>query len=317
MAENTPDPEEPVVVYHYASIGTMMTIVENAEVWATSISYLNDVSERDHYLQLIRDRTSFYRQTHTLPDESIFEDLLDADNPDDLGFLTRPFVASFSQEDDSLPQWRSYCPQGNGVAVGFSVDCLKRSFLNKRPVDPNKKAMLTVKQRLSFHRVDYSDASNVQSLDDDITKTISESLQSADGDRIPEEDNRYSHAPSLYFKVIMEGHASFKKHPSFSAEREYRLLVDPIYWEDDYLAFRPTRSTLVPYLRVTIPRMRSDYVSPRKPFAFPVTRSHFIDRVVIGPTTNKNLSLDAVSSFFRKHNMNVDVASSKVPYRDW
>ena len=114
MAEAEPDAKEPEVVYHYTSIDTMMKIVDSASIWATSISYLNDVSEREHYLRLIRERIPVYRQSHSLPDESIFDDFL---NESDLGFQSRPFVASFSEEDDSLPQWRSYCPHGNGVAI--------------------------------------------------------------------------------------------------------------------------------------------------------------------------------------------------------
>jgi hypothetical protein len=43
----------------------------------------------------------------------------------------------------------------------------------------------------------------------------------------------------------------------------------------------------------------------------------FIDRLVIGPTANKSLSLDAVSSFFKKKELHVEVVSSTIPYRDW
>jgi hypothetical protein len=45
MAEAEPDTTEPEVVYHYTSMDTMTKIAKNAEIWATSINYLNDVSE--------------------------------------------------------------------------------------------------------------------------------------------------------------------------------------------------------------------------------------------------------------------------------
>jgi hypothetical protein len=48
MAEAAPDANEPEVVYHYTSMDTMIKIVESATIWATSISYLNDDSEREH-----------------------------------------------------------------------------------------------------------------------------------------------------------------------------------------------------------------------------------------------------------------------------
>lgn len=46
-------------------------------------------------------------------------------------------------------------------------------------------------------------------------------------------------------------------------------------------------------------------------------RSDFIDRVVIGPSPNKDLSHTAVDLFFRKQKLRVEVVSSAVPYREW
>jgi hypothetical protein len=46
-------------------------------------------------------------------------------------------------------------------------------------------------------------------------------------------------------------------------------------------------------------------------------RWDFIDRVVVGPTPNKNLSFDAVSVFFEGNGMQVEVVPSAIPYRDW
>jgi hypothetical protein len=116
---------EPEVVYHYATMDTMMKIAESGCIWATNINYLNDVTEGDYFQQLIRERIPEYRATHQVDDPSIFDEFLNA-SPQDV--VSRPFVASFTQDSDSLSQWRSYCPNGNGVAIGFRVDCLKCAF---------------------------------------------------------------------------------------------------------------------------------------------------------------------------------------------
>jgi hypothetical protein len=84
--------------------------------------------------------------------------------------------------------------------------------------------------------------------------------------------------------------------------------------------FRPTRSSLVPYIPVSIPREDSLHTRPEgtEPIYNSLAgRWQFIDRVVIGPTPNKALSIQAVHSFFRKHSMYVEVEPSHVPYRDW
>jgi hypothetical protein len=49
------------VVYHYTTMGTMMKIAETASIWATSINYLNDVSEGDYFRELVRKRIPEYR----------------------------------------------------------------------------------------------------------------------------------------------------------------------------------------------------------------------------------------------------------------
>jgi len=114
------------------------------------------------------------------------------------------------------------------------------------------------------------------------------------------------------------GRLHFKKHPSFSIEREYRLLVDNMLLGCDNFDFRPTRSTLVPYVPVLIPRDHSRYSgSSMKRSLNPLAgRWDFIDRVVIGPTANMDLSVAAVASFFRKQSMAVEVVSSNIPCRD-
>ena len=57
---------EPEVVYHYTTMDTMIKIVSSNSIWATSINYLNDVSERDHFRCLIRDRIPTYIENHDL-----------------------------------------------------------------------------------------------------------------------------------------------------------------------------------------------------------------------------------------------------------
>jgi Protein of unknown function (DUF2971) len=313
--------EPPEVVYHYTTMDTMTKMAEDASIWATSISYLNDVTEGDYFLQLIRDYIPTYRKTHTLEDEKIFDIFLDKSHR---AFESRPFVASFSEEADSLPQWRSYCPNGNGVAIGFRADCLKRAFV--KPLNELKGAEPAQSTPLvSYREVDYLDDITLESLDAEIDWVIVASKFAAQKNSLHDGSVQYSVAD--YFKVIAERLACFKKHPSFSNEREHRLLVDNVHRNRNYLGFKATPSTLRPYIPVNIPRKHSSYKSAdAKHVEGSISeavntvlagRWDFIDRVVIGPTTNKDLSLEAVTSFFLKLRMRVQVRSSKVPFRDW
>lgn len=300
MAEAALNAEEPEVVYHYTSMDTMMKIVHSESIWTTSINYLNDVSEGDHFRNLIRKRIPYYIRDHPGEDASVLQEFFNLPKPPVLErFTHRPFVASFSQESDSLPQWRSYCPNGNGVAVGFRVDCLSRAFV--KPTEDSNVYRTEVK----YGKIDYVDSIRVEVLDKDIAWAIGLS------------DLSPLHTPLDFFELLIDGIACFKKHPSFSNEREYRLLVDP-FPDLRYVKFRATRSTLVPYVPVSIPRRHSRFSDSTGSIMLPlVGRWDFIDRVVVGPTPNKNLSLDAVSAFFEKNGMQVEVVPSAIPYRDW
>jgi hypothetical protein len=307
MAEAAPDAEEPEVVYHYTTMDTMIKIAHSESIWATSINYLNDVSEGDHFRHLIRGRVPAYIRDHQLEDVSILETFLMTPNPPVLEtFATRPFVASFSQDSDSLPQWRSYCPNGNGVAVGFRVDCLERAFVKLK--GDSSESESPNRSNVNYMKVDYVDSIGVEFLDKNIAVAIATSKVYM--------DKGHDH-PENIFKTVIDFIACSKKHPSFRNEREFRLLVD-VFADFRYLEFRATRSTLVPYVPVSIPRRHSRYADSTEPIMSPLAgRWDFIDRVVVGPTPNKNLSFDAVSAFFKKKEMQVEVVLSAIPYRDW
>jgi hypothetical protein len=41
----------PEVVHHYTSMETFLKIVQSKQLWATSVAYLNDTSEQDHFFK--------------------------------------------------------------------------------------------------------------------------------------------------------------------------------------------------------------------------------------------------------------------------
>jgi hypothetical protein len=84
--------------------------------------------------------------------------------------------------------------------------------------------------------------------------------------------------------------ASFIKDNSFENEREYRLIVDSIFWRRDLLKFRTSRSSLIPYAPLQIPRSPS---ASRK-IGEPDGLWNAIANITVGPTPNISLSLQAV-----------------------
>jgi Protein of unknown function (DUF2971) len=312
----------PEVVYHYTSIDTMLKIVKNNCIWATSINYLNDTSEGDHYLGLIRERIlkEWIFSHHEVADLHIFDGIVKEARRT---FEDRPYVASFSELDDSLPQWRSYCPQGNGVAIGFRTNCLVRSHvkdadLEQAPPHPEKWRFEFFRPTVSVAKIEYIDKTATEFLDRDISQAIEEvkagPTDFAGNTSAPGEHEEPLHAPARLFAAAIQRRAGFKKSPSFSNESEYRLLVNSSTWNRRLLEFRAMRSALVPFLPVEVPRL----VSEPQPLPQIDEYPEFIARVVIGPTPNMELSRQAVSAFLLKEGLKKAVVKpSEIPYRDW
>jgi hypothetical protein len=302
---------EPEVVYHYTTVDTMTRIVTSGRIWATSISYLNDSSEGEHFLRMIRRRLPDLLAQYQLPD-TVLRELDSAAQTVE----RRPFIASFSAEGDSLPQWRSYCPRGNGVAIGFRVGCLTRA---KRTLDDAKNT-----SDVQFKSVEY--------LADDAPEPF---LDECIANIMREADEMFAFAQSVFgtenlltrevlFAITAKSEACRRKHVSFSAEREYRLIVGPQKPLLQDLDFRPVRSTLVPYVELSIPNMsplKMDDIETELNGEFGIGGGYkkldFVAKVVVGPTSNMDLSVEAIEAFFRKRDLDVHVVPSSSPFRDW
>ncbi len=337
---------EPKVVYHYTDVDTMMKIVEARTVWATCIDYLNDTQERTHYISQIRRRLL----THHIPprkpgypwprDESaVFQDLIGAEDEETSEEIELShFVTSFSALDDSLPQWRSYCPRGNGVAIGFKVNCFRNAKLgmpdlinplqapepeeveseDSEPLTEDDELLnqpLDIEPAITSGWINYVDGEPPENSEfgtvefsPEVAKALDRDIEAAVKEAIEEEESNwqaedgYSPSAASVFKFIIEDNASFRKHKSFQNEREYRLLVKGRYWIERYCRFRAKGSSLYPYIRVI----------------FPPEAGNFIKRVVVGPTPNMRLSMAAIKGFFTKYGEpNLTVVESQVPFRDW
>lgn len=126
------------------------------------------------------------------------------------------------------------------------------------------------------------------------------------------------------FAMFAELEACRRKHESFIAEHEYRLIVGSQNSLLKDLEFRSVRSTLVPYVELSIPDMstlKMDDEEAELNGEFGIgggyTKLDFVARVVVGPTTNMDLSIEAVKAFFRKRGLDVHVVPSSSPFRDW
>src|SRR6266852_6784167 len=116
------EPDKPL--YHYTTQKGLLGIIKNRQIWATHTQYLNDRRQFVHAVDLVREEIK--RLLNEAPHKSAREYALAnmraavSRSPQDINIC----VCSFSEERDSLSQWRAY-GGSSGFAVGFSRQVLR------------------------------------------------------------------------------------------------------------------------------------------------------------------------------------------------
>jgi hypothetical protein len=293
----------PGVVYHYTSMNALLGIT-NGDIWATNILYLNDISEYNHFLKLVRGMLPHLAKSPRFPYPDLVPKLVARPRHQPPSYMDVPFVASFSKDKDTLSHWRSYCPQGNGVCIGFRSSSIKGAYLEKA----EQGVCLSL-----VAAVTYLGPNDLKALERIIYETMAASDRLIAGMESAQDAIATTTDRVQSLRAEFELRAVRIKHDSFKGEREYRLIAS-LFGQQELVSHRPSHSTLVPYLKMRLADQRQ--VDP----AFPRTRSataRFIESVTIGPTPHPKLSADAVLGMLRGKGFDVDVDVSSVPFRDW
>jgi hypothetical protein len=272
---------------HYTSPGELLGIIRDEFLWATNIKFLNDQHEFQHALKLIK---TILDGTPPLAGGASFQTLLQVFRDEvskELGFIDphtaeSVFTISFSEETDLLSQWRGYCPGNNGYCIVFDLEEVHKHMSGK----------LT-----SCHLVKcvYDDAVKIAKLKELLNSRWQEYTKLRDAKPRKAVIDGFARELTLL--------ASYFKHPSFNEEQEHRIVVID---QDEALRksieFREGRSSLVPYLKLPVPRK-------------------LIKKIVIGPNVDQPLAVRALEAFVEKCTGipsfigSVEFVTSQTPYR--
>lgn len=291
----------PDQVFHYTSIDAMMKIVCSRSIWCTALPYLNDSTEGTFIVNAVRRRLPILKGKDTSIDPELGLQAPDVEDVDArTPFADEVFVGCFAENSDSLMHWRAYCPQENGVAVGFRSACLEEACIAEKP-----QAGMFIPP-VSFGRVGYLNAEDTARIDDIIYKAYARARDTL---------ARGNSGGNLndHFRWAVGSFACANKLKAFEVEGEFRLLTYVRYREEN-IRFRTVRSTLIPYVRMIIPSHSGagfDFDFDKR------KRWSAIQSVMIGPTANMALTKRLVEAFFVLQGADVQVVESSVPYRDW
>jgi hypothetical protein len=274
----------PILLYHYTTLNGLIGIIENREIWATNIFYLNDLSEFLYATSvaenLLRSVSVAFIEAGML--EKIRAELLRWSEQDDPIHRTETYVSCFSEEGDLLSQWRGYCPSG-GVSIGFDfLTLLKDLPYVGRVKDPG-----------ILRGCFYDEAEQRERLIYALQNPFLVPTQ------LPDRQAYIPYVTRLVSEMVT------MKHPSFHEEKEWRLTFHrPLNSTNTPLKFRVRADGLIPYTTVSLE-------APDKPYPLGIRE------VVIAGSPNQNLIYRSVRALLGKHEINAEVRPSKIPFRNW
>jgi hypothetical protein len=121
-------PTRPKVLYHYTDAPGFAGIVQQGELWATDVRFLNDPLELkyawDEFLSALeahKKEKPQYSDAYDAVLQAISN--VKAINPD--AIEDRIFSTSFSEDGDELNQWDRYADHAKGMALGFDSESIQ------------------------------------------------------------------------------------------------------------------------------------------------------------------------------------------------
>jgi hypothetical protein len=275
------------LLYHYTSIDAFLSIVEQKKLRATSLNYLNDESEGELGISLIRDAALQEQQQASGRGKEFLELLVSWLDKDYLRELGAVYALCFSERRDQLSQWRGYTPHGRGICLGIDIGVLVQR-------------MQQIGTGWTFQNCRYQKPSQ---------KTWARAILSRLMREATEEPS--SNPRSQHFQEVINRNmpdvvrvAALMKNESFVDEMEVRFISPMFRHDDPKVKFRPGRSTIVPYIEFDLVERPED-------------RLPSID-VLIGPGPSQRLTHAAATYVMQRHQLSVAVnyCSSSIPYRE-
>jgi len=290
-------------LYHYTDQKGLLGILGDKEIWLTHSQYLNDHKEFLLAVEMVKEQVEILKSDR--PDsesQEIIEIMLG--NLDGL-HQANVMVCSFSEEPDSLSQWRAYGGKSGGFAIGFPGETLFSDFKNTG---------------IHFGKCIY-DKDEQRNFIQEIVNDVFDTHKNWPKDG---QDDYGRRLPNQLIPNLLR-YAALLKHKSFEAEKEWRFITSK-GCSDRNFDFRPGPSTIIPYYKKSLLNEKQELS---------------LHEIIVGPTQYPKLSAEAVTSLlisqddpknekgeiqphivwharkFLNPSNTVPMRLSDVPYRNW
>lgn len=278
----------PSHLWHYTSADGLVSILKSKQIWASNIAFLNDTKEIEHAVEYAKNAIGnrLNRGDLAADERSVLQEMAQACG----SAAKRYYVASFSEDQDLLSQWRAYCPPGGGYSLGISSEHLQA-------VSRDQHFLLL--PCIYDHRSQYQ-----------IMHEFMESFLIIYRERSSKTDDHSTLRKSLVWEFAQHvtRFGPTLKHPTFQEEREWRLISPMVQEPHPQLDFRGTPSRLVPFYRFSLS-------TDSNPDLVKAATDHLT--TIVGPTSDRDSSAMAVQFLMTSLFGTSRFGSSGIPYRAW
>lgn len=268
--------DAPLELTHYTDLNGLCGIVGTGQLWASSVSFLNDRQELLYGLDSALEVAERIAKKETYAHwRTALRKAVEALKG---GALPSTYALCLCTEDDVLSQWRGYGGQVQGVALTFDqlalTDLLENVKARLIKVVYDHAKMSTIVTNEIRAKLDELD------LFDDLLGRVSEA-------------EKLNRATEMISSLLPQF-----KHRGFADEREHRYVIqhDTVR---EAVCFRVVRNVIAPYLKLPA-------VGQKLP----------VKRVTVGPGHDQALTRQSLQIYLARHGYSeVEVTLSQVPFR--
>lgn len=239
----------PKQVYHYTDANAFLSILSNKKLWASHILFQNDKKEALYSLDLLyevlKEKEQIFKNNYFDINE-IFNDIKSFTGQN-------TFTISFSEKRDDLNQWRGYANTPISYCIGFAPKELKEIQIKNEDFtdetvdtentrNKRKEPIVESITNTLFYSCIYEREPQKRLIEAIIDKQFYYKEYKKD------ELNNFGMAVQIMTDFLPV--SSLYKHPSFSEEKEYRLVFENVPRKK--IQIRMGHDRFIPYIEVPI-----------------------------------------------------------------
>ncbi len=207
-------------MYHYTDLNGCISILENKKIWLTSSTSMNDSQEIHWFKNLLHTKLNSLLVEESLSKKQF--DMLNVFWRAQVNPISNPHICCFSENGDLLSQWRAYADDATGISIGFTPEELKLK-------DELPTLNVNLEENIWLNSVIYNESEQQKIVTElarawilSVKKTLS----------INDNSSKNNMNISLIANKCL-AYSYIFKNPSFSEERELRIINLPLFDNSD------------------------------------------------------------------------------------